>query len=92
MPEPNPEQTAALSSFMFYSFLDPIIWYAYRVPHLKHEELPPLADYDYIKNLVKRSYPVSPPIHLMTHLHKLTCGDSTSILSTERRGDICSGA
>ncbi|PPQ74166.1 hypothetical protein CVT26_006770, partial [Gymnopilus dilepis] len=44
--EPNPEQTASLFSFMVYSFLDPIIFEASRVPHLPYERLPPLADYD----------------------------------------------
>lgn len=59
MPEPNPEQTASIISFMLYSFLDPVIWLAYRIPHLAFDQLPPLCDYDYMKNLIKRSYPVS---------------------------------
>lgn len=58
MPVPNPEQTASLISFMFFSFLDPTIWLAYRIPRLTHDLLPPLCDYDYVKNLIKRSYPV----------------------------------
>ncbi|KDQ56810.1 hypothetical protein JAAARDRAFT_131890 [Jaapia argillacea MUCL 33604] len=37
-------------------FLDPVIYKGYKVPHLKAEELPPLADYDHTKNLVKRSF------------------------------------
>jgi hypothetical protein len=41
---------------MTYIFLDPIVFLAYRVPHLAHDMLPPLADYDYTKNLVKRSF------------------------------------
>ncbi|KAI9449921.1 hypothetical protein BJY52DRAFT_1227472 [Lactarius psammicola] len=32
------------------------VFLAYRVPHLSHDMLPPLADYDYTKNLVKRSF------------------------------------
>jgi hypothetical protein len=43
---------------MTYIFLDPIVFLAYRVPHLSHDMLPPLADYDYTKNLVKRSFKV----------------------------------
>ena len=43
---------------MTYTFLDPIVFLAYRVPHLSHDMLPPLADYDYTKNLVKRSFKV----------------------------------
>ena len=56
---PNPEQTACIISFLVYAFLDPIIWLAYRIPHLTYDQLPPLCDYDYIRNLIKRSYPVS---------------------------------
>ncbi|KAH9016830.1 hypothetical protein EDB85DRAFT_700652 [Lactarius pseudohatsudake] len=41
---------------MLYTFLDPIVFLAYRVPHLSHDMLPPLADYDYTRNLVKRSF------------------------------------
>lgn len=55
---PNPEQTASILSMSIYTFLDSIIWKAYKVPHLPIDELPPLADYDYAKNLVKRAFPV----------------------------------
>ncbi|KAI0028294.1 hypothetical protein K488DRAFT_80756 [Vararia minispora EC-137] len=55
-PVPNPEQTASLASLLTYTFLDQPIFHAYRVPHLAFDELPPLADYDYAKNLVKRSF------------------------------------
>ncbi|KAH9059060.1 hypothetical protein EDB87DRAFT_1675205 [Lactarius vividus] len=54
--EINPEQTASLLSMMLYTFLDPIVFLAYRVPHLSHDMLPPLADYDYTRNLVQRSF------------------------------------
>ncbi|THH01300.1 hypothetical protein EW026_g1369 [Hermanssonia centrifuga] len=56
-PVPNPEQTASLVSFLLYIFLDPTIWLAYRIPHLSLDQLPPMCDYDYAKNLIKRSYP-----------------------------------
>jgi hypothetical protein len=56
-PESNPEQTASLGAFLLYTFLDPTILLAYRVPHLAHDQLPPLADYDYAKNLVKTTFP-----------------------------------
>ncbi|KAH9984900.1 hypothetical protein BJV77DRAFT_1035217 [Russula vinacea] len=52
----NPEQTASYLSMMMYTFLDPIVFKAYRVPHLSHDMLPPLADYDYTKNLVRGSF------------------------------------
>ena len=59
MPVPNPEQTASNISFLFYVFLERIIWHAWRIPHLTPDQLPPLCDYDYVQNLAKRSYPVS---------------------------------
>ncbi|KAH8086646.1 hypothetical protein BXZ70DRAFT_549376 [Cristinia sonorae] len=55
-PEPNPEQTASIWSMMIYSFLDPVIFLAYRIPHLSLDQLPPLSDYDRTKNLVRRSF------------------------------------
>ena len=58
----NAEQTASILSMCFYTFLDGIIWKAYQVPHLPYEELPPLADYDRTKHLVKRSFPVGAPL------------------------------
>ncbi|KAH8086617.1 hypothetical protein BXZ70DRAFT_1067776 [Cristinia sonorae] len=54
--EPNPEQTASIWSMMIYSFLDPVIFLAYRIPHLSLDQLPPLSDYDRTKNLVGRSF------------------------------------
>ncbi|PSS08857.1 hypothetical protein PHLCEN_2v3472 [Hermanssonia centrifuga] len=56
-PVPNPEQTASIFSFLFYVFLDPSIWLAYRISHLSLDQLPPMCDYDHAKNLIKRSYP-----------------------------------
>ncbi|KAH9053585.1 hypothetical protein EDB87DRAFT_1825596 [Lactarius vividus] len=52
----NPEQTAPLLSMMTYTFIDPIVFLAYRVPHLSQEMLPPLADYDYAENLAQKSF------------------------------------
>ena len=49
---------------MTYTFLDPIVFLAYRVPHLSHDMLPPLADYDYTKNLVRRSFKAGTPFTL----------------------------
>ncbi|KAJ7275444.1 hypothetical protein B0H12DRAFT_1199540 [Mycena haematopus] len=56
MPVPNPEQTASIVSTMFYFFLDPIVFLGYRVPHLSHDQLPPLADYDSSANLKARNF------------------------------------
>ncbi|KAJ7123848.1 P-loop containing nucleoside triphosphate hydrolase protein [Mycena crocata] len=57
MPEPNAEQTASLLSLILFSFLDPIIWLAYKLPHLPYDLLPPLADTDYSENLKTRAFP-----------------------------------
>jgi len=58
MPVPNDEQTCSIASLLFYSYLDPVIFLGYRVPHLKPEQLPPLCDTDYTKTLVKKHFPV----------------------------------
>jgi len=44
--EPNPEQTASLFSYVFYIFMDKIIWHAWRSSAIPYEDLPPLPDYD----------------------------------------------
>lgn len=56
MAVPNAEQTASIFSLVIYSFLDPIVFLAYRVP-LTHDQLPPLADYDYARHLTEKSFP-----------------------------------
>ncbi|PPQ77068.1 hypothetical protein CVT25_014881 [Psilocybe cyanescens] len=48
---PNPEQTASWISVFTYTFMDPTIRLANKVPHLRHDQLPPLADYDEAKYL-----------------------------------------
>ena len=58
MKVPNPEQTASILSLIVYSFLDPLVFEAYRVPHLSHERLPDIADYDHIKYLREKAFPV----------------------------------
>ena len=56
--EPNPEQTASILSLVVYSFLDPLVFEAYRVPHLSHERLPAISDYDHTEYLRKKAFPV----------------------------------
>ncbi|KAJ7462775.1 P-loop containing nucleoside triphosphate hydrolase protein [Mycena galericulata] len=56
MPVPNPEQTASIVSTVFYFFLDPIVFLAYRIPHLTHDQLPPLSDYDYTATLKAKNF------------------------------------
>ncbi|KAH9166802.1 hypothetical protein EDB89DRAFT_2075433 [Lactarius sanguifluus] len=60
----NPEQTASLLSMMLYTFLDPIVFLAYRVPHLSHDMLPPLSDYDYTRNLHLDTFSGGPKRHI----------------------------
>lgn len=54
----NPEQTASILSLVTYSHLDPIVIQANRSPTLAADLLPPLPDYDRIKNLKAWSFPV----------------------------------
>ena len=58
MKVPNPEQTASILSLVVYSFLDPLVFEAYRVPHLSHERLPAIADYDHTEYLREKAFPV----------------------------------
>jgi hypothetical protein len=57
MTEPNPEQVCSWFSLLVYTFLDGTIFTAYKLPQLKQEHLPPLADYDRAHHLVEKSYP-----------------------------------
>ena len=75
---------------MLYTFLDHIVFLAYRIPHLSHDMLPPLADYDYTKNLVKRSFKVGSPWFISAGI-LLTRPTSTWILSLEDPGGTSSG-
>ena len=60
--DPNPEQITSLIGLLTWCFLDPIVFSAYRISHLNHDKLPPLADYDQAKNLMKISLPKLDPI------------------------------
>ncbi|KIJ68833.1 hypothetical protein HYDPIDRAFT_173463 [Hydnomerulius pinastri MD-312] len=53
---PHPEQTASWLSMSLYLWLDPIVFMAQHMPHLSHDKLPPLADYDYSRNLTKQGF------------------------------------
>ncbi len=57
-PHPNPEQTASVLSIMLFNFMDPVVWKAAHTTHLGIDQLPPLADYDEIKNLVHQHFEV----------------------------------
>lgn len=59
---PNPLQTASPWSRILFFYLDNIIWKAYNVPHLPLSELPPLADEDHVKHLVRIAFPHCDPL------------------------------
>ncbi|KDR83044.1 hypothetical protein GALMADRAFT_134555 [Galerina marginata CBS 339.88] len=57
MPITNPEQTASLFALMTYTYLDSTIFLGYKVPHLRPDQLPPLADYDAAKYRTENAFP-----------------------------------
>ncbi|KZT60636.1 hypothetical protein CALCODRAFT_492173 [Calocera cornea HHB12733] len=61
-PHPAPEQTASIFSFMFFLFLEPIVFAAWRVPQLPYERLPPLPDTDWSDNLRDRAMDALDPL------------------------------
>ncbi|KAJ8473273.1 hypothetical protein ONZ51_g7973 [Trametes cubensis] len=71
--EPPPEQTACILSRLFYVYMEPLIWLAWKSPRLTYDVLPPLADYDHLKNLVRRAFP--------THCKRVLVGTLASLLS-----------
>ena len=58
MEVPNPEQTTSVLSLILFSFMDPLISEASKVPHLSHERLPVIADYDRAEYLREKAFPV----------------------------------
>lgn len=60
---PSPVQTASPLSLLLFSFLDATVWKAYWVPHLPLAQLPPLADSDHSKHLVRAAFPHLDPYH-----------------------------
>ncbi|KAG5725322.1 ATP-binding cassette transporter abc4, partial [Termitomyces sp. T112] len=58
---PAPSQTASWLSLTLFGYLDPTVWLAYKVPHLPLTDLPPLADSDHAKNLVRAAFPYLDP-------------------------------
>ncbi|TBU23091.1 hypothetical protein BD311DRAFT_811015 [Dichomitus squalens] len=65
----NPEQTASILSMSVFTWLDNIIWKAYKVPHLPYEELLPIANYDCAKHLVARAFPILDPFQAGKRRH-----------------------
>ncbi|PIL29356.1 ATP-binding cassette transporter [Ganoderma sinense ZZ0214-1] len=67
--EPNPEQTASLGSLHSFTFLGPIIWTAWKLPHFTYDMLPSMADYDHLRNLAKQSFPHLDPTQNKSRTH-----------------------
>ncbi|KAG6907175.1 hypothetical protein DXG01_010261 [Tephrocybe rancida] len=62
------------------SYLDPTVWLAYKVPHLLLTALPPLADSDHTKNLIRATFP-----HLDPFSEVKIVGGKGSISRKEKR-------
>ncbi|KAJ6508901.1 multidrug resistance-associated ABC transporter [Mycena sanguinolenta] len=61
MAVPNAEQTCSLFSSLTYSYLDALIFLAYKQRSLSPDDLPVLADYDTAEYLTRKSFPVLDP-------------------------------
>jgi len=69
----DPQQTASWLSRRTYTYIDPIIVAAYKVPHLSVAQLPPLPDTEYAAHQCATSFPVSAIttftyINILSHL------------------------
>ena len=82
---PNPEQTASILSLIVYTFLDPLVFEAYRVPHLSHERLPAIADYDHTEYLREKAFPVR------TSNYSFVVGETDRYLQVSRLFSRCQG-
>ncbi|KAH7918845.1 hypothetical protein BV22DRAFT_1100101 [Leucogyrophana mollusca] len=54
---PHPEQTASWLSMVLFIWEDSIVYLAYQMPHLSHEQLPPMSDDDRSRYLIKKAFP-----------------------------------
>ncbi|KAJ7505414.1 hypothetical protein B0H11DRAFT_420761 [Mycena galericulata] len=61
MAKPTAEQTCSLFSSLTYSYLDPVIFLAYKQGSLSFDQIPALADYDKADHLIKTSFPALDP-------------------------------
>ncbi|KAI9061280.1 P-loop containing nucleoside triphosphate hydrolase protein [Trametes sanguinea] len=67
--EPSAEQTASLFALLFYTYLESFIWRARRLSRITFEMLPPLPDYDHLKHLIGRSFPLLDPMQTKSQRH-----------------------
>ncbi|OSD00626.1 P-loop containing nucleoside triphosphate hydrolase protein [Trametes coccinea BRFM310] len=66
---PSAEQTVSLFSLLFYTYLETFIWRARRLSRITYEMLPPLPDYDHLRYLVGRTFPVLDPMRTKSQRH-----------------------
>ncbi|KAG9126894.1 hypothetical protein FRC07_001505 [Ceratobasidium sp. 392] len=66
---PNPEQTTPLISLVTFTFLDSVVWNAYRSGQFVYDQLPPLADYDHATYLKQRSFKFLDPLRKREEQH-----------------------
>ncbi|KAK7681762.1 hypothetical protein QCA50_015109 [Cerrena zonata] len=67
--EPSPEQKASWFSLIFYTYCDELVMKAFRTPHLKVDELPPLIDSSKAKYLSLKSAKYLDPLQTRSKLH-----------------------
>lgn len=92
MSQPNPEQTASIFSILLHHYLDSVIMLASQAQHLSFDQLPPLADYDWSKNLIKTAQPVSSDHNLqILGIKCSSLDDSVLIHLSAKRELTCSG-
>ncbi|TDL17911.1 P-loop containing nucleoside triphosphate hydrolase protein [Rickenella mellea] len=66
---PNPEYTCSLLSSLTYSFLDSVVFYAYRVPDITIKDLPPLPRKESAKYIADKNSVKIDPVLVGTKRH-----------------------
>lgn len=60
--EPSKEEVASILSSLTYSYLDPMVWYAYRVPGVTIKDMPPIPERGKVDAVSKRALPALDPV------------------------------
>lgn len=84
----NGEQTCSIFALAVYTYLDPVIFLGARVPHLAFDQLPPISDTDYAKNLTEKAFPVR--INMQVRVQRWLTDVSILILSGVPNAVTCS--
>lgn len=56
--DPSGEQTSSPIFYILFAWMDPLIYQAWKEPHLPYDSLPPLCDYDRSAYLTEKSFPL----------------------------------